>query len=113
MLPGDLLYFPRGLIHEARADYPDLKQYGQYSSHVTFALATGMTWADLFSQLLESRVQEDSVLGNDLYSLACSSSAVQSHVAVEVGADASVVEQKSVACPKVLVQEKLSWKWFA
>lgn len=113
LLPGDLLYFPRGLIHDAQADSPDLKQYGQFSSHVTFALNTGLTWWILLSEVLKARLDADPVLEKDMISPACISKAAQSDVAVEVGADASVVEQNSSVCPDILVQEKLTWNWFA
>ncbi|XP_019864286.1 PREDICTED: bifunctional lysine-specific demethylase and histidyl-hydroxylase NO66-like [Amphimedon queenslandica] len=55
--PGDLLYFPRGVIHQAVA-LPDT-----HSLHITLSTAQKHTWGDFFERMLplalKSAIEED------------------------------------------------------
>lgn len=58
--PGDLLYFPRGTIHQADTV---LNEYDGYSTHITISTYQCHTWSDyllsVFPSLLENAIAED------------------------------------------------------
>lgn len=48
--PGDLLYFPRGAIHQAMA------QDDQHSLHITVSTHQKNSWSDLLNQVIRSLI---------------------------------------------------------
>jgi len=49
--PGDMLYIPRGMVHEAKSTKDS------HSLHVTISMAQRMTWADYLAEALPHAVQ--------------------------------------------------------
>jgi len=107
--PGDLLYVPRGMVHDAEVD-PAFKRYGQHSSHVTLAVQAGISWAKLLAGMVNDKAIEDKVFSRDIYSSACD--AIASDVTLQVAADASIGEPKNPNCPKKLAAARLPWHGF-
>jgi len=61
MLPGDMLYIPRGMVHNAHAhpapdDLQCVKE-DSFSAHITYAVPRALTWTQLLLKALrDSRV---------------------------------------------------------